>query len=48
LMQLRESTEATVNRGLAARVAKHDDATAYLETYMLVETGEFFTVEKED
>jgi len=48
LMQLRESTEATVNRGLAVRVAKHDDATAYLETYMLVETGEFFTVEKED
>jgi len=48
LMQLPESTEATVNRGLAVRVAKHDDATAYLETYMLVETGEFFTVEKED
>jgi hypothetical protein len=48
LMQLRESTEAIVNRGLAMRVAKHDDATAYLETYMLVETGEFFTVEKED
>ncbi|MCI0476772.1 MAG: hypothetical protein L0Y55_11035 [Anaerolineales bacterium] len=48
LMQLRESTEAIVNRGLAVRVAKHDDATAYLETYMLVETGEFFTVEKED
>jgi hypothetical protein len=48
LMQLRESTEATVNRGLAVRVAKHDDATAYLETYMLVETGEYFTVEKED
>ncbi|MBM3127587.1 MAG: hypothetical protein FJ009_03020 [Chloroflexi bacterium] len=48
LMQLRESTEAIVNRGLGMRVAKHDDATAYLETYMLVETGEFFTVEKED
>jgi hypothetical protein len=48
LMQLPESTEAAVNRGLAVRVAKHDDATAYLETYMLVETGEFFTVEKED
>lgn len=48
LMQLRESTEAAVHRGLAVRVAKHDDATAYLETYMLVETGEFFTVEQED
>lgn len=48
LMQLRESTEAAVNRGLAVRVAKHDDATAYLETYLLVETGEFFTVEQED
>jgi hypothetical protein len=48
LMQLPESTEAAVHRGLAVRVAKHDDATAYLETYMLVETGEFFTVEKED
>lgn len=48
LMQLPESTEAAVNRGLAVRVAKHDDATAYLETYLLVETGEFFTVEKED
>ncbi len=48
LMQLPELTEAAVNRGIAARVAKHDDATAYLETYMLVETGEFFTVEKED
>jgi len=47
-MQLPESTEAAVHRGLAVRVAKHDDATAYLETYMLVETGEFFTVEKED
>jgi hypothetical protein len=29
-------------------VAKHDDATAYLETYMVLETGEFFTIEKED
>jgi hypothetical protein len=48
LMQLPESTEAAINRGLAVRVAKHDDATAYLETFMLVETGEFFTVEKED
>ena len=48
LMQLRELTEAATNRGVAVRVAKHDDATAYLETYMLVETGEFFTVEKED
>lgn len=48
LMQLQELTEAAVHRGVAVRVAKHDDATAYLETYMLVETGEFFTVEKED
>lgn len=48
LMQLRELTEAASNRGIAVRVAKHDDATAYLETYMLIETGEFFTVEKED
>ncbi len=48
LMQLPESTEAAVHRGLAVRVARHDDATAYLETYMLVETGEFFTVEQED
>lgn len=48
LMHLGELTEAAVNRGVAVRVAKHDDATAYLETYMLVETGEFFTVEKED
>lgn len=48
LMQLGELTEAAANRGIAVRVAKHDDATAYLETYMLVETGEFFTVEKED
>ncbi len=48
LMQLGELTEAAAHRGVAVRVAKHDDATAYLETYMLVETGEFFTVEKED
>ncbi len=48
LMQLQELRDAAVNRGLAVRVAKHDDATAYLETYMLVETGEFFTVEDED
>jgi hypothetical protein len=48
LMQLAELTEAALNRGIAVRVAKHDDATAYLETYMLVESGEFFTVEKED
>jgi hypothetical protein len=48
LMQLQELTEAALNRGVAVRVAKHDDATAYLETYMLVETGEFFTVERED
>jgi hypothetical protein len=48
LMQLGELTEAAANRSIAVRVAKHDDATAYLETYMLVETGEFFTVEKED
>jgi hypothetical protein len=48
LMQLNELTEAAVNRGVAVRVAKHDDATAYLETYMLVESGEFFTVEVED
>jgi hypothetical protein len=48
LMQLPELTEAALNRGIAVRVAKHDDATAYLETYMLVESGEFFTVEKED
>ncbi len=48
LMQLQELRDAAVNRGVAARVAKHDDATAYLETYMLVESGEFFTVEEED
>ncbi len=48
LMQLQELTQAATNRGLAVRVAKHDDATAYLETYMLVESGDFFTIEKED
>jgi hypothetical protein len=48
LMQLQELRDAAVNRGVAARVAKHDDATAYLETYMLLESGEFFTVEDED
>ncbi len=48
LMQLQELTEAAVHRGVAVRVAKHDDATAYLETYLLVETGDFFTIEKED
>lgn len=48
LMQLGELTAAAAHRGIAVRVAKHDDATAYLETYMLTETGEFFTVEKED
>ena len=48
LMQINELTEAAVNRGLAVCVAKHYDATAYLETYMLTETGDFFTVEKED
>ncbi len=48
LMQLQELTEAAMHRGVAVRVAKHDDATAYLETYMLVETGDFFTIEKED
>ncbi len=47
-MTLQELTEAALNRGAAVRVAKHDDATAYLETYMLVENGEFFTIEKED
>jgi hypothetical protein len=47
-MQLDELTAAAAHRGIAVRVAKHDDATAYLETYMLTETGEFFTVEKED
>ncbi|MBI4789029.1 MAG: hypothetical protein HY782_18510 [Chloroflexi bacterium] len=48
LMQLQELRDAAVNRGVAVRVAKHDDATAYLETYMLVESGEFFTVDVED
>lgn len=48
LMQLKELAEAALNRGVAVRVAKHDDATAYLETCMLVENGEFFTVEEED
>ncbi len=48
LMQVKELTEAAANRGVAVRVARHDDATAYLETYMLVESGEFFTVEAED
>lgn len=47
-MKLNELTEAALNRGAAVRVAKHDDATAYLETYLLLETGEFFTIEKED
>lgn len=47
-MTLQELTEAAAHRGAAVRVAKHDDATAYLETYMIVETGEFFTIEKED
>ncbi len=47
-MTLQELTEAATNRGAAVRVAKHDDATAYLETYMLVENGDFFTIEKED
>lgn len=48
LMQLQELRDAAVNRGIAVRVAKHDDATAYLETFMLVESGEFFTVDAED
>lgn len=47
-MKLNELTETALNRGAAVRVAKHDDATAYLETYMILETGEFFTIEKED
>ncbi|TAH51008.1 MAG: hypothetical protein EYC68_12315 [Chloroflexota bacterium] len=47
-MKLNELTEAALNRGAAVRVAKHDDATAYLETYMILETGEFFTIEKDD
>ena len=48
LMQLPELTTAAINRGVAVRVAKHDDATSYLETYVIADTGEFFTVEKED
>jgi hypothetical protein len=48
LMQLGELTIAAINRGVVVRVAKHDDATAYLETYMIADTGEFYTVEKED
>ncbi len=48
LMQLKELNEAALNRGIAVRVARHDDATAYLETCMLLESGEFFTVEEED
>ena len=47
-MTLNELAETALNRGAAVRVANHDDATAYLETYMLLETGEFFTIEKED
>jgi hypothetical protein len=47
-MTVQELTEAAAHRGTAVRVATHDDATAWLETYMLVETGEFFTLEKED
>jgi hypothetical protein len=47
-MGLNELAEAALNRGAVVRVAKHDDATAYLETYMILETGEFFTIEKED
>lgn len=48
LMQLQELRDAALHRGIAVRVAKHDDATAYLETFMLVESGEFFTAEDED
>jgi hypothetical protein len=47
-MTLDDLTAAALNQGQAVRVAKHDDATAYLETYMLVDSGDFFTVEKED
>lgn len=47
-MTLQELTDAALNRGQALRVAKHDDATAYIETYMLLESGDFFTIEKED
>lgn len=47
-MKLNELSEAALNRGAVVRVAKHDDAIAYLETYMILETGEFYTIEKED
>lgn len=47
-MTLQELTEAALHRGAAIKAATHDDATAWLETYMLVESGEFFTIEKED
>ena len=47
-MKLNELSEAALNRGAVVRVAKHDDAVAYLETYMILETGEFYTIEKED
>jgi hypothetical protein len=47
-MTLNELAETALNRGAAVKVANHDDATAYLETYMLLETGEFFTIEKDD
>ncbi len=47
-MKLNELSEAALNRGAVVRVAKHDDALAYLETYMILETGEFYTIEKED
>jgi hypothetical protein len=47
-MTLNELAEAAKNRGAAVLVAKHDDAIAYLETYMILETGEFFTIEKDD
>jgi hypothetical protein len=48
LMKLPELTVAATNRGVVVRVARHDDATAYLETYMIADTGDFYTVEKED
>ncbi len=47
-MTMQELTEAALHRGVAVRVAVHDDATAWLETCMLLEMGEFFSVEKED
>lgn len=47
-MKLNELSEAALNRGAVVRVAKHDDAHAYLETYLILETGEFYTIEKED